>query len=131
MRNKRYWDLRNEGKSLPVFESDALPLKQRLQRMMCSIRHRCKHRPTYGGRGIECRVTIDDLAIAWVRDNADQMRRPSVDRIDNDGHYEPNNIRFVELSENIALGIRAYRFRVAEKLERLARIDAQAAQPQH
>ena len=29
------------------------------------------------------------------------MKRPSIDRINNDGHYELSNCRFIEASENI------------------------------
>lgn len=56
--------------------------------------------PRYGGRGIECRITEEELENLWFRDKAYEMKRPSIDRIDNDGHYEFKNCRFIELSEN-------------------------------
>ena len=36
----------------------------------------------------------------WIKDNPD--RKPSVDRIKNDGHYELSNLQFLELQENRA-----------------------------
>ena len=71
--------------------------------------HACKSRcnnknnlryKDYGGRGIKLLLTIEDIKKAWIRDKASKMKRPSIDRIDNDGHYEPKNIRFIERSEN-------------------------------
>lgn len=56
----------------------------------------------YGGNGIECRLTIEDLLFLWNRDRADQMKSPSVDRIDNGNNYTRDNCRFVEFSENRA-----------------------------
>lgn len=72
-----------------------------------SCRQRCEdtsHRsyPRYGGRGIRCLVTITDVEIIWIRDKAHGLLRPSIDRIDPAGHYEFDNIRFIELAENCA-----------------------------
>lgn len=61
-------------------------------------RHRSYKR--YGGRGIKCVLTKEEIACLWVRDGAEKLRRPSLDRIDNDGNYEFNNCRFIELSDN-------------------------------
>lgn len=55
----------------------------------------------YGGRGIECFLTIEEIKYLWFRDKAYLMEKPSIDRIDNDGNYELNNCRFMELSENV------------------------------
>lgn len=56
----------------------------------------------YGGRGIKCFLTPDEIHRLWIRDGAAKMRKPSIDRIDNDGHYEFSNCRFIELSANCA-----------------------------
>lgn len=40
----------------------------------------------------------------WERDRAWLLKRPSIDRIDPDGHYEVRNCRFIELSENSRRG---------------------------
>ena len=54
----------------------------------------------YGGRGIKFLLTKEDVKSVWLRDKASKMNKPSIDRINNNGHYEPKNIRFVELGEN-------------------------------
>ena len=66
---------------------------------------KCRGYRFYGGRGIECRVTQYDVQAAWFRDKAWLLKRPSIDRIDSDGHYEYDNIRFIELSENCRKGV--------------------------
>ncbi len=54
----------------------------------------------YGGRGIKFFMNKDDFKFLWYRDKAFTMDKPSIDRINNDGHYVFNNCRFVELIEN-------------------------------
>jgi len=56
----------------------------------------------YGGREIECRITEDEIKQLMKRDHYWDLKKPSIDRIDNDGNYELSNCRFIELSENIA-----------------------------
>ena len=58
--------------------------------------------PNYGGRGIKCLLSLDDIKFLWHRHNAYKMKRPSIDRIDSNGDYTFNNCRFIELSENIS-----------------------------
>ena len=105
---QRQYDARLRAKKpIRVFESDGYPLRLRLQRILANAKYRCRHpeaKARYGGRGIRCNLTFDDLLHAWNRDGAEHMARPSLDRIDNDGHYEPNNIRFRELYDNISDG---------------------------
>ena len=60
----------------------------------------------YGGRNIKFLITLNDFKSLWFRDKAYLMERPSIDRIDNDGHYEKNNCRFIEWRENTIKGNR-------------------------
>ena len=67
--------------------------------------YRCKNPNSpdylnYGGRGIRLIATKKDFKSVWVRDKAWKLKRPSIDRKDNDGNYSYENIRFIELSEN-------------------------------
>lgn len=56
---------------------------------------------TYGARGIKCYLTTEEIKELWFRDKAYEMKKPSIDRIDNNGDYEIRNCRFMELSDNI------------------------------
>jgi hypothetical protein len=78
---------------------------RKLARIYHGCRQRCNNKKLpiyhrYGGRGIKCLISKEELKALWVRDKADLMKRPSIDRIDNDGNYEFNNCRFIELSIN-------------------------------
>jgi len=75
------------------------------KRTFKGIKDRCNnsndmHYSNYGGRGIKCLITSDELKQLWFRDKAYLMDRPSIDRIDNDGNYECSNCRYIELSTN-------------------------------
>lgn len=59
--------------------------------------------PSYGGRGIEvCQEWVDDFwqFVEDVRDRPDESKTPGgraywqLDRINNDGNYEPGNVRW-------------------------------------
>ena len=54
----------------------------------------------YGGRGIKCYLTKDEIKELWFRDKAYEMKIPTIDRINNDGNYEFKNCRFLEKSKN-------------------------------
>lgn len=69
------------------------------------IQRRCNNKQFkaykyYGGRGIKCLITIEELKELWFRDKAYEMKRPSIDRIDNNENYEYDNCQFIEQSEN-------------------------------
>jgi len=80
-------------------------MQNRLKTILNGIKQRCnnsRHRQynRYGGRGIKCLLTIEDLEYLWGRDYAENMDRPSVDRINNDGNYVLHNCRIIESREN-------------------------------
>jgi hypothetical protein len=55
----------------------------------------------YGGRGIECLITEEELKYLWFRDRAWELTKPSIDRIDNDGNYCLENCQFIEIGDNV------------------------------
>lgn len=70
-----------------------------------SIKKRCSDKKyenyhRYGGRGIKCLITVDEIKELWFRDRAFEMKRPSIDRKDNDGNYTFDNCEFIEQSLN-------------------------------
>lgn len=74
-------------------------------RFLYAARVRCKNPKAknyryYGGRGIKCSLTPEDLKTMWFRDKAFDMESPTVDRVDNDGNYVFENCRFLEREDN-------------------------------
>ena len=55
----------------------------------------------YGGRGIKCLITSDELDQLWIRDKAHLMKQPSIDRENNSKNYTYNNCCFIEMTHNI------------------------------
>jgi len=73
-----------------------------------NIRHRCNNKnnrcyKNYGGRGIKCFLSLQDIKFLWERDRAHLLKVPSIDRINNDGNYEIANCRFIEMNDNLML----------------------------
>ena len=56
----------------------------------------------YGGRGIKFLLSKQEIKKLWFRDKAYLLKKPSIDRKDNNGHYEFNNCEFIENVKNIA-----------------------------
>ena len=54
----------------------------------------------YGKRGIKCLITAEELKDLWFRDRAFEMKKPSIDRKDNDGNYTFDNCKFMEKDDN-------------------------------
>ena len=69
------------------------------------IKYRCtnpsyRNYRLYGGKGIKSLITKEELKELWIRDKAHLMKRPSIDRLNPDGHYTKENCRYIELSVN-------------------------------
>src|SRR3990167_2185008 len=90
---------------MPLKTIELNNIKSKMMKRLAKINDRCSNTRSisfyrYGGRGIRCFLTVDDLITLWERDCAEDMTRPSIDRIDNDGDYEFDNCRFIETAEN-------------------------------
>ena len=78
-------------------------LYQRIQGMEA----RCNNKNTwawlhYGGRGIEFKFNSISEAYLWIQENLGipEDKSIEIDRINNDGHYEPGNIRWSTKKQN-------------------------------
>lgn len=77
-----------------------------LQHRVEAMRSRCRNPrdkgyPNYGGRGIEFRFDSVAEGCRWIRDNLGIAERHlELDRIDNDWHYEPGNLRWATPLQN-------------------------------
>ena len=78
----------------------------RLRGIFSAVKHRCdnpecKDFKYYGGRGIENKFKSSNEFVDYVVNNLHvDPRGLEIDRIDNDGHYEKGNVRFVTHKEN-------------------------------
>lgn len=80
-------------------------INNKIKFILLGIKDRCKNTKKhnynrYGGRGIKCLITEEELQKLWFRDKAYEMKKPSIDRIDNDKDYTYNNCQFLEHNEN-------------------------------
>lgn len=68
-------------------------------RQRCTLKNHISW-DNYGGRGIKFLLTPEQIKFLWFRDKAYNMDRPSIDRKDNEGHYELSNCQFIEFIDN-------------------------------
>ena len=111
MYNKKYYQThkkesklyRNKRKKLkPWFDS------YNNARQRCNNTKHLKYH-CYGGRGIKFLLTEDECVKLWERDKGWLLKQHSIDRKDNDGHYEYSNCQFIEMKENIKVFIKQAR----------------------
>jgi hypothetical protein len=75
-----------------------------LERRYQAAKHRCNNSNdpsynNYGGRGIEFRFKSFEEYFTHVTALPDANATKELDRINNDGHYEPGNLRWVDRKE--------------------------------
>lgn len=80
-------------------------LDYRLRAVLRTIIQRCtdpRHATYryYGGKGIKNFLTLNDLKTLWVRDHANKMKKPSIDRRESHLDYTFENCFFNELLKN-------------------------------
>lgn len=83
------------------------PVRRKLVKLLSNIVWRCtkpamNRYECYGGKGIQCLLSLEDLRFLWERDKAVAMAQPSIDRKEVAGHYELGNCRFIEFAVNRA-----------------------------
>jgi hypothetical protein len=83
--------------------------------LLFQIKQRCENLKNtsykyYGGRGIQCLITEDEIKFLWFRDRAFELEKPSIDRIDNDGNYCIENCQFLEIGDNVRKRFEKLRF---------------------
>jgi hypothetical protein len=74
---------------------------------LVDIKTRCNNKKStfysyYGGRGIKCLITSDELKELWFRDKAYLLKVPSINRIDNNDNYTFDNCEYIEKGINSA-----------------------------
>lgn len=74
-------------------------------RTLQDIKTRCenpnfKQYNDYGGKGIKCLISVDELEYLWYRDKAYQMEKPSIDRKNSNKNYILDNCQFIEMEVN-------------------------------
>jgi hypothetical protein len=88
---------------------------RKLYNVWCGIKRRCYNKnqksfKDYGARGIKmCDVWKNDFSkfCEWALKNG-YKEGLEIDRIDNDGNYEPNNCRWITKKENISRIVHKY-----------------------
>ena len=70
-----------------------------------SIMARCRQKKPpknyYYKKGIKCLITKDELKTLWFRNKAYLLKRPSINRKDNNGDYTLANCNYIELDTNL------------------------------
>lgn len=77
---------------------------QKIKARCCNPNNKDYYR--YGKRGIKCLIAEEELKKLWLRDKADFMKEPTIDRQNNDGNYIYSNCRYIENIINCSINKR-------------------------
>lgn len=83
-----------------IYKEKSKEKEFKIRRRYNYMHKRCRYEKSYLDKGIKPLLTIDEIRFLWDRDNADLLQVPSLDRIDNNGHYSLENCQFIETAEN-------------------------------
>lgn len=98
------WRLNNQAKNKACYTASR---KRKIAtepwyKLFISLTSRCYSKSHhYYKKGIKCFLAPEDIKMIWFRDKAEQMSKPSLDRIDDKAHYTLENVHIIELSENL------------------------------
>ena len=87
-----------------IRENPAVGWQRTYRRKNPWVKHIISSRGRAKRKGFTHTLTTAEIRELWFRDKAHELKRPSIDRIDNTKGYSKDNCRFIELSENIRLG---------------------------
>ena len=76
-----------------------MPTEWEFRKKFEGIGCRCGH-GNYSG--VIRLLSLDELKYLWIRDSADKMKLPVLDRINVDGNYSIGNCRYIENVQNIS-----------------------------
>ena len=101
------WQKDNKEKIKERCKKDYKTLRGYITYLIRNIKARCNNPNNpkynyYGGRGIQCLFTPDEL-FSWVVANNVEPRGRHIHRINNDGNYDLNNIEFMDGGIHISL----------------------------
>jgi len=79
--------------------------KYHFKMIIYDIKRRCENKKRkdykyYGGRGIQCLITEDEIKELWFRDEAWLLKQPTIDRKNVNGNYTFDNCEFIEKGLN-------------------------------
>lgn len=99
------WKRHYTGKMYPVNPEAPATVSMRFTKSYHNAWSRCNNPSEskyrwYGGKGVRFMLTRQQLWELWVRDGAEQMAIPSLDRKDNAGHYTVENCQYIEMDAN-------------------------------
>ena len=101
----RNWNKRNKEYKHNYYKKYINTIKGCIVQLINNIKKRCNNPEAdkykwYGGRGIKCNFTFDEL-YDWVIINNIDPRGLEIHRIDNNGNYVLGNIEFLDKNTHI------------------------------
>jgi hypothetical protein len=83
-------------------------LKYPWKRTLSYVTQRCNNPKasaysSYGGKGIRCLLTEEDIKFLWFRDGANLMKQPSIHRLNSADNYCIENCQFLEWEAHVKL----------------------------
>jgi len=103
---QKFCSKRCSGLAFRKYQTKDRDVLARAQKCFTEAKGRCENPnhigfKTYGGRGIKVKISRESF-VRWYIKEANGRVDLTIDRIDNDGHYEFGNIRLITRFENLS-----------------------------